>query len=305
MQLSELIELFNTFNYRNRARRTAEFYREQLAKLLARAGPIDASALRPAHVHLAGGGYHLVVAAKRLLSWAVTEELLELHPLTRMKTPRCGRRKLIVARVHLVGILRKAARDFRDYLLALVQTIARPQEIRELWWEDLFCDGGAGELAIALPAGRAWLLVVDHKGRRLAPEDTGPRLLLISPRLGRLLVRLYRRGVHSGPIFCTRRGKPWTKNAVCLRMRRLRDRCAWLPRRGGEHVVAYTLRHTGATNLAAQGVNGAVLSEVLGHKNAETTARYLHFSPGLIRQAVAPTWARARVVGQKRPLDTK
>ena len=47
---------------------------------------------------------------------------------------------------------------------------------------------------------------------------------------------------------------PWTANAVRLRVARLRLRAGLAPDGGGEEVVAYTLRHTAATEASARGL---------------------------------------------------
>jgi integrase/recombinase XerC len=73
------------------------------------------------------------------------------------------------------------------------------------------------------------------------------------------------------PIFCTLRGKP-------LSTAQVRE---MLPRRGKKagitkRVHAHGLRHTGASELAQEGVALVDIQQQLGHSSAATTDRYLH-----------------------------
>ncbi len=73
------------------------------------------------------------------------------------------------------------------------------------------------------------------------------------------------------PIFCTLRGKPISTAQV-------RE---MLPRRGKKagitkRVHAHGLRHTGASELAQEGVSLVDIQQQLGHSSAATTDRYLH-----------------------------
>ena len=65
-----------------------------------------------------------------------------------------------------------------------------------------------------------------------------------------------------GPLFRNTRGRPWTRDAIRLRFRNLRERLG-LPK----GVVAYAFRHTYITDALEKGVPIASLAELAGHRD--------------------------------------
>lgn len=53
----------------------------------------------------------------------------------------------------------------------------------------------------------------------------------------------------------------------------------------GKNVTPYTLRHTGATLMAAKGVNMRQISGMLGHSHTKTTELYAKHAPGFLGDA--------------------
>ena len=100
----------------------------------------------------------------------------------------------------------------------------------------------------------------------------------------------------TGPLFPTfKQGRPFTKNAIRCRFRRLQ---AKLPHQ--KHFVAYNYRATFATNALENGVGIAQVAELLGH--ADTTMVSKHYSMlsqkvqhlrDMVRKATEPTDHRA------------
>ncbi len=54
----------------------------------------------------------------------------------------------------------------------------------------------------------------------------------------------------------------------------------------GRGLVWHSLRHTYASRLANRGVSLYVISNLLGHRSLQMSARYSHLSPDARRQAV-------------------
>lgn len=299
LTLRNLIERFLEWGENFLAAGTCKNYRRLLERFALAAGELPAAGLR-AHVLLAWGKtWHEIQAVQRLFNWAVHDaQLLAENPFKRVKRPPLGQRSRILDRGVMLRMFRKTSPAFRRYLIALRETLARPQEIRAAKWENLWWPDKPHGMAQALQLGRAAFILEDFKGRRRRADPRARRVIPISPRLGRLIFRIsctqQPGGVH---IFVNDRGRPWTNNAVRMRFRWLRKTLP-LPRdHRGENVVAYSIRHTTATWAAAAGVRDRILAEVMGHTSTRTTARYQHLELAHLQQALAAVWAPG--VGKK------
>ncbi len=86
-----------------------------------------------------------------------------------------------------------------------------------------------------------------------------------------------KRGIRSrkAPVFCTLDGKSIKDAYVRALLPRLAKRAGITKR-----VHPHGLRHTGAAELRAEGVDIGIISKQLGHRSISTTARYLdHIAP--------------------------
>lgn len=130
-------------------------------------------------------------------------------------------------------------------------------------------------------------VLTDFKAKSLRKDGEEERRILVDDRLHRLLIRLARRHRPAPDdfIFCNSHGKPWTANAVRCRMRRLRKAVGLIEDDRGEKVVAYTLRHSGATRATINGVRDRILADLLGHTTTHTTRRYQHVGTEHLRTA--------------------
>jgi site-specific recombinase XerD len=217
--------------------------------------------------------WHRVQAVQRLFNWAVDTELIARTPFKKVKPPARGERSRVLSRKDLLKLLRAARPALRRFLIAMVHSLARPQEVRVLRWSQLD------------PAMTAFTLT-DFKGKRRRRDGVKTRTICIDRRLRRLLVRLRDRRVDESQdfVFLNQSGRPWTNNAVRLCMARLRERCQLGG--SGEVIVAYTLRHTAATTATANGVLDRVLADLMGHSSTRTTARYQHLQPEHLAGAI-------------------
>jgi integrase len=179
----------------------------------------------------------------------------------------------------------------RTLLLAYRETYARPQELRLATWEDVHAEDPKLTTREALHLGEASIILYEFKDGQRRQDTERPRVILLSPRACRLLLRLLeRRTSKRGPIFLTARGAGWTANALRCRFRRLRVRLGMPRDKRGENIVPYTWRHTGATMAAAGGVRDRLLADVLGHVETKTTARYCHLQVRHLRDALGRVW---------------
>lgn len=272
---------------RNRPR-TVAYYRVFLERFAAHVGDVPIGDLRRHHLLSWGKTWHELQTVQRLFNWAHVEmELIDRNPFSKIRRPRPGRRRRVLHRAQVVHLLRAAEPGFRGFLRAMVESIARPQEVRALRWTNLRWDAARFSRAHALEEGEAWFELWDYKSRAQRADSDCPRRIFITRRLGRLLSRLARElASDDAPVFVNSVGRLWTANAVRLRVRRLRQVCGFTADERGERIVAYSIRHTSATEACMKGVPDRVLAELMGHTSTRTTARYQHLSADHLRAAL-------------------
>jgi integrase len=288
MLLSQVISQFVAFMQGHNRPGTIGYYTRHLDRFLAQVGNVEVSELRKHHLLTWGKTWHAMQAVQRLFTWAHADaELIDRNPFKGMKRPRLGGRRRVLSRLEQVKMLRGSSPEFRAYLLALRETIARPQEIKCVRWEDLRFEGENLGLVDALVSGKAFFEIWEYKSRELRSDPDTPRVILVNARLGRLLARLAAGvGQPAGLVFNNGQGRQWTSNAIRLRVRRLCRRLRLVADARGEPIVAYTFRHTAATSACARGIPDRILAEIMGHTTTRTTARYQHPSRGHLRDAM-------------------
>ena len=240
--------------------------------------------------HLAGGRcrrWHVLQAVQRLFNWAIDEEMVVKNPFKKIQLPPSGGRTRVLTRLELARFIRGARRPARWILVFMRHTLARPGEIRALRWRHYREVTGlkGGELVTS----RQFTLD-QFKAKDRRRDKAGQRVIPVDAFLGRIL-RIWheRRQPEDDEFIFQSRGGPWTTNGLRLAAREARRR-ARLDRPGGEAIVAYTIRHTMATQATLNGVRDRLLADVMGHASTRTTARYQHVDPielsGVIEQAV-------------------
>jgi integrase len=153
------------------------------------------------------------------------------------------------------SLLRGARRPFRLFLWALMETGARPSELRRLKWNEV---------------KENRFVIEKHK----TVKKTGkPRVIFMTERLQRHIAQLRKRSA-SPFVFVNSLDGPWTGNAVRLQVDRIKKRCNL----AGD-VCIYMIRHTFATRALMRGVDPASVAELLGHKDIEMIMKvYSHLA---------------------------
>lgn len=203
------------------------------------------------------------------------------NPAKGIRVPESGCRARTFRRREAVFMRRLAKMDLRAYLLAIEETGARPGEMRKATMANLRTVDDSEPSDENLSAGRCYFRFDEFKSRTLRKNQKTIRVIPISPRLGRLIVRI-RNSVtcEGGPIFATSGRRPWSNDKVQRRVRRLRLRVGRRLKIDPKGIVCYTYRHSLATTLAVHGVTGRLLAEILGHTTERMLARYVHPSTG-------------------------
>lgn len=273
---------------------TVNVYRHYFRRWIELHGDLPLDDIFPRHLEEFAKTWHDCQAIKRLFSWATNSAgFANCDRLRKVKGPRKGYRRRILAPREAIRILRAVPSDLRRLLLAYRETFARPQELRLATWEDLKPDDPALTIEQALELSRVSIVLYDFKDAGRRQDGERPRIILLSPRACRLLMRLLSRHRNPrGAIFRTARGRGWTANALRCRFRRLRVKLGIKRDKRGETIVPYTFRHSGATIAAAHGVRDRLLADILGHIETKTTARYCHLQTEHLRAAMSKIWGQ-------------
>lgn len=288
---------------------TLALYEHYLSRFKKAHGATTLASLTPAKLRAWSGKYHPLSCVQRLYAWATVEaRFLRVNPLAGMRRTRNGHRRRILSRLERVRLLRCCRPAFRAFALAMAESIARPREIREVRWGDIRTSGSPAWTPADLAAGRAFFCFDKFKGQSLRKDRYAVRVIPISPRLGRLLVRLWGDGQNQlDRPMKNFHGEPWTVNAVRCQFRRLRVRAGLLADLRGENVVAYSLRHTSATDAVGAGVKDFTLAELMGHSDIRMTQRYVHLRPDHLLAAMGriAEWKTRRRPKNDRPGSTE
>jgi integrase len=195
-----------------------------------------------------------LTSLKAGFNWAVKEGRISLNPLTKLEkpTPRSrGGEQLLTEEGHQ-RLLDAVRPFFRDYLIALNDTGARPGEVARVTAADY------------RPGVGAWVLD-KHKTERKGKK----RVIYLTPRLVEMVQRLSLK-YPEGPIFRNRYGRPWKLGTIAEYFDRLRGRLNLGP------VTAYSYRHKFATEFLLKGGSMAYVAELQGTSVAMIEKHYGH-----------------------------
>ena len=262
-RVADIVESFLEWASENTKAATFAQYKWYGQKLSEHSGTVKARDFKPIHVtrwvQLNGWkGAHKYNAeryAYRFFSWAVSQGIVSKNPLQGMPRQKPLPRQRAMTDAEYVALFRASDRDLRLLLFALRHTGARPQEMRELTWDQVRKDH---------------LLLHDHK---TVGKTRKPRVIHLSRPLQRLLKNLRRRSV-SDHVFKNSLGRPWSANALRLRVSRLKEKLGL-----DDDVCAYLLRHAFGSNAIVRGVDLATVAELMGHSSTEMASTvYVHLA---------------------------
>lgn len=259
---------------------TVDWYRHFLEKFSKHLGDVSLTDVNRLHIETFSGSHHPLAALRAFFRWCRrVAKYVKKNPCKNVRVPPKRKRRRVLDRSELVTLRRRSSRVLRHAILALEESGMRPHEMRTVAWEQIrSCASGLdrdGELS----GGYCYFDFEDFKASdRRADQGVGKRVP-ITPRLGRLLVRLRRRvTVPVGYIFLSQSGRPWSPNALRCAWRRLRTRVTDQGRVSKVGLVPYALRHTMGTSLHRGGENAFTIRDWLGQIDIETTSIYVHSS---------------------------
>ena len=190
-----------------------------------------------------------IAALKRMFNWAVNDmKYLPYSPLAGLRKPKRTHRDLCPTMEQWNQVLAHYAGDpFGDFLSVLVDTGARPQELRVAEARQL-------DLRAQPP------VIVFDEGE--IPGKEHGRKVQLTPRAAGILTRLADANP-KGPVFRNNQGQPWKKDAMNCRFQRLK-RSGKFPFR----INCYGARHSLATDLLDHGASVAAVQALLGHRDS-------------------------------------
>jgi len=209
------------------------------------------------HGRGANGGSHALRELKTTFRWGEEFEICDLpfkrFPSARKKPPRTKN----LSRDDLAKLLDAAEPDMADLVRFAVATGLRPRELRELKKADI--QGANGTTCIRIE---------EHKTDSSARTYMA-RSLPLTPEAAEIVNRQMRRHPKSELVFTNGKEGPYTCDTLRRRMERLSERA------GLEKRTPYCCRHSFGTALGANGVNLAVISQLMGHSDIHMTTRYI------------------------------
>lgn len=152
-----------------------------------------------------------------------------------------------------------AGARFRQMLVFLRYTGARPGEAAALEWEDIDIEN-------------AVIVLNEHKTSK-TQRVKKPRVIPLHAVVVKLLISIRKRNEPGKLVFLTHRKSAWNRCNLGQRMRRARE-IAGVP----TDAKLYGLRHAFGTRSIINGVDIKTLAELMGHTTTRMTEHYLHLS---------------------------
>lgn len=152
-----------------------------------------------------------IATLQTAFSWAMKHDLIAENPLAGYQKPAGRSRTRTVTDAEFQALLRHSDRSFRQLLIALRWTGCRPVEIRTLVWDWVDLERGL------------WILK-DHK-TITRQRNPMPRIIPLAVPVQRLCQR-FAESSHKPQdyLFLNAHGTPYTKDALCRKMARVRKR---------------------------------------------------------------------------------
>jgi integrase len=257
----QCFDLFLDHVEENHAERTYELYKSVLKHAARNFGTVRVRDLKVHHVTAwlrkkkeinDTTRAHHIGTVKAALNFCVKQGYVDRNPVAHMEKPTESIRDRILTdeeRTLIYGSIRDEA--FKDLLLAMQETGARPGEIAKLTAANINLDTG----------------VIVWFAHKTAKKTKRPRVIYMTVRMREIIERRLAKAEEGGFLFVGRKGNPWNRHSFYSRFRRLRRLHTSL-----QGIVPYSFRTTYATEALEKGIPDTTVAELLGH----TSPQVLH-----------------------------
>ncbi|HXI57572.1 MAG TPA: tyrosine-type recombinase/integrase, partial [Polyangia bacterium] len=205
----------------------------------------------------------------KILRYAVEIEMIDRSP--RIKTLKVPPQKFDFFAFEDFEKLVRTSQEEPDWHAAVLvagEAGLRLGELLALEWGDI--DFRNGILTVMRNDWRGWVG---------APKSGKDRKIPLTSRATRALKAI--RHLKGKLVFCWEDGARWTNSTMRAGLKRQQKRAGL--RITGWHV----LRHSFCSHLAMRGAPAVAIKELAGHASIAVTNRYMHLSPGELRNAIA------------------
>lgn len=181
-----------------------------------------------------------MIAVCRAFNWAEKMGHIVKSPLRGIEKPQASQRDQVISPEEYKTILKHVAGGFKDVLVTVWETGARPQEVTRVEAKH-----------VDLQSGRWVFPVKRSKGKKRQ------RVVYLTDTALKIVKRLMK--LHpTGPLYRNRNGDPWTGYAVSCGFTRLKAKV-------GTRYCLYAFRHSFITNGLKNGVDPVTIATLVGH----------------------------------------
>lgn len=201
-----------------------------------------------------------IATIRQILNWGVKQKLIAAHNMADFELPTQTAREFTVSSKLHKRILAKVSQRIGFFIEALRLTGCRPGELRAVQLKHIAPDFGSFTLRT-------------HKNSRKTGK---PRTVFLTKAAQQIFAAsIGEREKESDFVFVNRSGKPLTNNAIRCVFKRLRTS---LKLSDDQPLVAYSYRHTWATNALTNGVPIATVAELMGSSVRMIERHYGHLA---------------------------
>ena len=198
--------------------------------------------------------HNAIATVKRMFNWATKEmEYFDRNPVAGLKKPARTHRDTCPTAEQwdkVIAHYKKHPKDpFNDFLAVIRATGCRPQEMRVMEARHLDLQAKVIHLEDGEIPGKKF-------GRDMIIPETAVEVM------ERLAIKY-----PEGPLFRNENGKPWTKDSLNCRFRRLQ-------RRMKLRINSYSARHSKATDMLENGGSAGAVASLLGHRDPTVVLRF-------------------------------